>query len=66
MYCQFQTDAGRHNGFTVINESSILRLPCDNTLSCSDIKLTSSGCSDRNVLIKSSTTEEYEQLLNIP
>ncbi|UJR12828.1 hypothetical protein I4U23_017002 [Adineta vaga] len=66
MYCQLQTDTGLYNGFTIINEPSILRLPCGNTLSCSGIKLTSSSCTGRNFLIKSSDTEQYVQLQTIP
>ncbi|CAF1206326.1 unnamed protein product [Adineta steineri] len=66
MHCQLQSNSGQYNGFIVINEPSIIHLPCHNAMICSDIKLTSSICTDRNVLIKSSPTAEYEQLLNIP
>ncbi|CAF1314519.1 unnamed protein product [Adineta ricciae] len=66
MYCQLQPNIEPYSAFTIINESSLLRLPCEQTMTCSDIKMLSSNCIDRKVLIKSSTTDEYEFLSTTP
>ncbi|CAF1344378.1 unnamed protein product [Adineta ricciae] len=64
--CDLQSSIEPSNTFIVINESSLLRLPCEHTLTCSDITLSSSNCISHDVLIKSPTTGEYEFMLTAP
>ncbi|CAF1676908.1 unnamed protein product, partial [Adineta ricciae] len=66
MYCQLQPNIEPHSAFAIINGSSLLRLPCEQTMTCSDIKMLSSNCIHRKVLIKSSTTDKYEFLSTTP
>ncbi len=65
-YCHLQTNEGDFNSIITITEPSIVRLPCGNTMKCSNIELTSSTCTNRNVLIKATAEGQYEQLTTIP
>ncbi len=66
LYCHLQSDVGEFNGIIVINEPSIVRTPCGNTIKCANTELPSSACINRSVLIRSTVTGEYEQLSTIP
>lgn len=66
LHCQIQSSNGEYTGFIVINEPSILQLPCSNTMKCLNTELVSSTCSDRSVSIKSLVTGKYESLTIFP
>jgi len=66
LYCQLRSHADDFNGIIVIKEPSIVRMPCGNTIKCTNIELPPSICNNRSVLIKSTATGKYEKLSTIP
>ena len=50
----------------MINEPSIIRIPCDNTIKCNNLELSSSSCTHRAIYIKSTNTIKYEEMSSIP
>jgi hypothetical protein len=65
LYCHIYSNAGKLNDIIAISEPSIIRMPCGNTIKCTNTLLPSTTCANRSILIKSATTEKHEQLSNI-
>ena len=49
-----------------MNEPSIIRMPCGNKINCADTELPSSTCTNRSILIESTSTGHHHQLSTIP
>lgn len=61
-YCHPRSYADEFNGIIAIDEPSIIRIPCGNTIKCPNTELISSTCTNHNVFVKLTTTGKYEQL----
>jgi hypothetical protein len=66
VYCYIHSDIGHLNEIIMINEPSIVRMPCGNTIKCTNTELPSSTCTNRSILIKQTATGNHEQLSTIP
>ncbi|CAF1076786.1 unnamed protein product [Didymodactylos carnosus] len=66
LYCNLQSNTGKFGGLFSIHEPSIVQIPCDNNIKCTNVQLASTACSNRIVLIKSIANEKYERLSSMP
>ena len=66
LYCHIHSDVSQFNGIIAINEPSIVRMPCGNTIKCTNAELSSSTCTNRSILIQSTAMGKHEQLSTIP
>ena len=63
-YCKPQSHKSKSNEIVIINESTIIQLPCGTAIKCSDVQIPSSKCSSGTVLVNSLLTGTYEKQMN--
>ena len=66
VYCQLSSNVGEFKSIIIINEPSIIHIPCNNTIKCNNIELSSKSCTHRGIYIKSTNTRKYEEMSSIP
>ena len=66
VYCKLSSNVHEFRSIIIINEPSIIHIPCDNIIKCNSIELSSSSCTHRALYIKSTNTGWYEEISTIP
>jgi len=63
-YCQIYSTSKDFSETLSISEPAILRIPCDKTITCVDMQLPPSSCTQRRTIIKSNAAFNFTNLLS--
>ena len=61
LQCHVEPSVDKFNSIISINDPSIIRVPCNHTITCTNVIIPPATCKNRKILVKSTTTDTYEE-----